>query len=116
MAESSLRQKWRWLSLRLGGSRIVLFFLYIAMEIISKKKVGEVYFEELKPTDLVWNTKWEIMQVKTAKALLETYRDDNKDVYRYTVKKRVTYESTWIEVTFEWLLHEKKIFSKEDLK
>ena len=86
------------------------------MEIISKKKVGEIYFEELKPTDLVWNTKWEIMQVKTAKALLETYRDDNKDVYRYTVKKRVTYESTWIEVTFEWLLHEKKIFSKEDLK
>ena len=30
---------------------------YIAMEIISKKKVGEVFYEELKPTDLVGNTK-----------------------------------------------------------
>lgn len=54
------------------------------------------------------------MQLRTAKATLETYRDDYKNVYRYTVRKKVTYESTWIEVVFNGLLHENKIFKKED--
>lgn len=60
------------------------------------------------------NTLGEIMQLRTAKATLETYRDDYKNVYRYTVRKKVTYESTWIEVVFNGLLHEDKIFKKED--
>lgn len=62
--------------------------------IIAKKKSGEILFSELKQTDLVGNTLGEIMQLKTAKATLETYWDDYKNVYRYTVRKKVTYEST----------------------
>lgn len=53
------------------------------------------------------------MQVRTAKATLEKYRDGYKNVYRYTVKKKVTYESTGIEVLFNGLLHEEKLFKKD---
>lgn len=83
-------------------------------KIVAKSKVWEILFSELKPTDLVGNTLGEIMQAKTAKATLETYRDDYKGIYWYTVKKEVMYKSTGVEVLFTGLLHEDKIFKKED--
>lgn len=82
-------------------------------QIVPRTKVWEILFSELKETDLVGNTQGEIMQVRTAKATLEKYRDDYKNVYRYTVKKKVTYESTGIEVLFNGLLHEEKLFKKD---
>lgn len=82
------------------------------ISIKPRVKIGETSFKDLKPTDLVWNTRGEVMQLRTAKALLETYRDDNKDIFRYTVKKKISYESTGIEVIFDWLVHEQKLFDK----
>lgn len=82
--------------------------------IIPKNKVGEIKFSELKETDLVGNTQGEIMQLRTAQATLEKYWDDYKDVYWYTVKKKITYESTGVEILFDWLLHEQQLFKKND--
>ena len=82
--------------------------------IIPKSKVGEIKFSELKETDLVGNTLGEIMQLRTAQATLEKYWDEYKNVYWYTVKKKITYESTGIEVVFDWLVHEQQLFKKKD--
>lgn len=54
------------------------------------------------------------MQLRTAKATLEKYWDEYKGVYRYTVKKKISYESTGIEITFDGLLHEDPLFKKEN--
>ena len=90
-----------------------ILLLKMSTTIVAKRKVWEILFSELKETDLVGNTQGEIMQVRTAKATLEKYRDDYKNVYRYTVKKKVTYESTGIEVLFNGLLHEEKLSKKD---
>ena len=90
-----------------------ILLLKMSTTIVAKSKVWEILFSELKETDLVGNTQGEIMQVRTAKATLEKYRDDYKNVYRYTVKKKVTYESTGIEVLFNGLLHEEKLSKKD---
>ena len=54
------------------------------------------------------------MQLRTAQAILEKYWDEYKNVYWYTVKKKITYESTGIEVVFDWLVHEQQLFKKKD--
>ena len=69
--------------------------------IIAKAKEGEQKRSELKETDLVGNTLGEVMQLRTAQATLEKYWDEYKNVYWYTVKKKITYESTGIEVIFD---------------
>ena len=53
------------------------------------------------------------MQLRTAQATLEKYWDEYKNVYWYTVKKKITYESTGVEILFDWLVHEQTIVWKK---